>query len=284
MKKIIINACLTGMVPQKRDNPHVPITPKEIIKDALELAEIGVTVVHIHPRDKDGKPTWKKEFFEEIIRGIREKNKDLLISVTTTGRFWDEFEKRSACLELKGKLKPDLASLTIGSFNFIKDMSINSPEMIQGLAEKMVKNGIKPEIEIFDQGMIHKAKYLIKKGIIPDKNPYFNLFFGSLGTAPLEASPVASFLSTLPDNAIWSAAGLGSFQLDANLLGISLGGNIRVGLEDNIYFDRRRKVKASNKMLVKRMLKVIKEADLGVATPEETRELLGIKKRAKDKE
>lgn len=276
MRKIIINCCLTGMIPQKEDNQYVPITPEEIADAALSAATLGASVVHIHPRDKDGKPTWKKDIFKKIIHGIREKNKDLILSVTTSGRHWSDFEKRAECLSLKGDLIPDLASLTVGSFNFMKDMSINHPEIIEKLAYEMVKNGIKPEIEIFELGMLHKANFLIEKGIIPKSKPYFNLFFGSLGTAPLHVSSLSSFLSILPDEAIWSAAGLGRFQLDANVLGLSLGGHVRVGLEDNIFYDRKRNTLASNQMQIERLTRLIKELELEVASPKEAREILNL--------
>lgn len=277
LKPVIINVCLTGMVPTKKLNKFTPITPREIAKSALVCAKLGASIVHIHPRDKDGKPTWKKEVFADIIYRIREKNQSLIISATTSGRFWNEFEKRSEVLDLKGDLKPDLASLTVGSMNFIRDESVNSPSMIERLAYKMNEKRIKPEMEIFEPGMIHKANHLMEKGVISNKNPYFNIFFGSLGTAPLHPSMVSACFSLLPNNAIWSSAGVGSYQLDANIMGLSFGANIRTGLEDNIYFDRDRKILASNETLVKRIATIAKQMNLSIATPKKTRELLGIK-------
>jgi len=274
MRAVIINTCLTGMVPTKELTPFVPISTDEIVNSALQCSKLGSTIVHLHPRDEDGKPTWKKEKFAEIIGRIREKNNKILISATTSGRFWKDFERRSECLELKGDLKPDMASLTVGSMNFIKDESMNSPQMIEDLSKKMMDNGIKPEFEIFEPGMLHKAKYLLQKEIVKDDAPYFNLLFGSLGTSPLEPSTFAAFHALLPHNALWSIAGIGNYQLDANVLGLSLGGHIRVGLEDNIYFDRAKKRLASNEMLVERMVKIIESMDLTVATFEETKELL----------
>jgi uncharacterized protein (DUF849 family) len=256
-------------------NPQVPVTPQEIIASALACARLGASIVHIHPRDEQGKPTYKKEVFAEIIAGIREQNDQLIINTTTSGRDWTEFEKRSECLDLTGDLKPDLASLTVGSQNFVNTASMNAPEMIERLATKMRNNGIKPELEVFEPGMIHKANYLIKKGIITGI-PYFNILLGSLGTSPLHPATFGAFHALLPDNAVWSVAGIGQFQLDANIMGLSFGGNIRVGLEDNMYFDREKKVLASNEMLVERMVKQIKLMHLEVATPADTRTLLGL--------
>ncbi len=276
MSKVIINLCPTGMVPTKEMNSHTPITPVEIIKTALACARLGASIIHIHPRDKDGKPTWKREVFERIIYGIKEKNDKLIINVTTSGRNWSEFEKRSECLEIDGPLKPDLASLTVGSLNFMTQESVSSPTMIEKLALKMKEKGIKPELEVFEPGMIHKAKYLIRKGIIDSNRPYFNILLGSLGTSPLEPSVFSAFHSILPQDSVWSAAGIGQFQLDANVMGLSFGGHVRVGLEDNLYFDREKKKVASNEKLIERIASIIRLMKLEVATPIEAREILDI--------
>lgn len=276
MDPLIINLCPTGMIPTKMQNPHLPVTPKEIIKSTLTCAKLGASIVHIHPRDKFGKPTWKKEVFAKIISGIREKNKEIIINVTTSGRNWSEFEKRSECLELEGDLKPDLASLTVGSLNFINQESVNNPFIIERLAVKMKKNRIKPELEIFEPGMLHKAKHLIKKGIL-EENPYINLFLGSLGTSPFEPSVFAALHSIMPIKAIWSMAGIGLFQLDTNIMSMSWGGHVRVGLEDNIFFDREKKELASNEKLVERVVKIAQLMKRKIATPKEARKILGLK-------
>ena len=162
------------MIPTKQMTPHVPVSPEEIISESLESRQFGVSMIHLHARDKDGKPTYKKDIYEQIVKGIRDVDKDIIICLSTSGRSWSEFEKRSECLELQGSDKPDMGSLTLSSLNFNKQASVNSPEMIQMLAKKMLDNNIKPELEAFDVGMINYAKYLHKKGLI---NPpfYFNL-------------------------------------------------------------------------------------------------------------
>jgi uncharacterized protein (DUF849 family) len=276
MRKVIINLAPTGMVPTKQMTRHVPISVTEIVETALACAELGVAIVHLHPRDKFGKPTWEAAVYAEIIGAIRQHNKKLVISVSTSGRDWSEFAKRSECLELSGKVKPDLASLTVGSMNFINQESVNSPSTIERLATKMMEKGIKPELEIFEPGMIHKAKYLLDKGIIVDAHPYFNLLLGSLGTSPLELPVWSAMLSMLPPAAVWSVAGIGRYQLDANVASLALGGHVRVGLEDNIHFDRARDSLASNMALVKRLQKIMTLMELEAATPTETRHLLGI--------
>ncbi len=275
-RKIILNACITGMVPTRELTPYVPLTPEEIAIVADNVIKLGVSVLHIHPRDEDGKPTWRKDIYKDIIGRIRKKHKDVVISVSTSGRLWSDFERRSECLELDGKYKPDLASLTTGSLNFISSASMNDPEMIKKLAQKMMERGIKPEIEAFEPGMVEMAKYLMKKGIVNSTSPYFNLFLGSLGTAPLSAAMMAAYLSVLPQGAVWSVGGVGQYQLDANLMALAMGGNVRVGIEDNLFFDRDKKILASNEMLVSRLAKMITDMELSIATPNDARDILGL--------
>jgi len=277
MQKAIINLCPTGMVGMKSDNPNIPITTKEIIEDVLACAALGASIAHIHARDENGRPTWKKEEFGKIIAGIRSQNDKIILNATTSGRAWSDFERRSECLDLKGDLKPDMASLTVGSMNFISTASVNPPDIIEKLAIKMNEKGIKPELEVFEPGMLHKANYMIGKGIIDANLPYFNILLGSLGTSPLHPAVFSSFYSLLPPGAVWSIAGVGQYQLDANIMSISMGGGARVGLEDNQYFDRDKSIVASNEMLVKRIVKIAKLMQIEIATPAEARVMLGLK-------
>lgn len=276
MNSVIINLCVTGMIPTKKLNVNTPITPREIARSVFNCSKLGISIAHIHARDKEGKPTWKREIIEEIIYRIKEKNEKILISVSTSGRNWQEFEKRTECLDVKKDLKPDLASLTLGSFNFINQESINSPDMIEKIAKKIKLRKIKPEIEVFEAGMVHKANFLIKKGLISKNNPYFNTFFGSLGTAPLHVSSVSGMHSLLPENAIWSMSGIGRYQLAANTLGLSLGSHVRVGLEDAIFMDANKNTLASNEKLVERILKIMNILGKRPATFLETKKILNI--------
>lgn len=265
------------MVSSKQANPRLPVTASEIIKSSLACVKLGASIIHIHPRDENGNPTWKKEEFGKIIDGIRSQNDKIILNATTSGRAWSDFERRSECLDLKGDLKPDMASLTVGSMNFISTASVNPPDIIEQLASKMQEKGIKPELEVFEPGMLHKANYLIDKGIIKDSHPYFNILLGSLGTSPLHPAVFSSFYSLLPANAAWSIAGVGQYQLDANIMSMSMGGGVRVGLEDNQYFDRDKSIMASNEMLVSRIVKIAKLMQLEIATPAEARVMLGLK-------
>src|SRR3989344_891844 len=275
--KLIINFTPNGMIPTKEMTPFVPISPEEIANDVLKAAELGASSAHLHAREPDGTPSTKKEIFAEIIRRIRAKNKEIIIGVTTSGRNVNTFEARSEVLDLDGDVKPDMGSLTLSSLNFNKSASVNSPEVIQKLATKMLERGIKPELEAFDMGMINYAKYLIAKGII--KPPfYFNLLFGNIACAQADLINAGLMLRELPENSTWAFAGIGDYQLKMNTLGVIWEGNVRVGLEDNIYFDNPKRTQlATNIQLVERIAKLAKAYGREIATPREVREILGLR-------
>ncbi|MGD0338012.1 MAG: 3-keto-5-aminohexanoate cleavage protein [Bacteroidota bacterium] len=276
MKRLIINLSPTGMVPTKKMTPHVPESPAEIIKDVLKCTTLGVSMAHLHARDANGAPTYKKEIYNEIITGIKEKNKDLVVVVSTSGRTFTEFWQRSDVLDLEGEVKPDMASLTLSSLNFIKTASMNSPDMVIKLAEKMQGNGIKPELEVFDFGMVNFAHYLIKKEIIQPPY-YFNILLGNIATAQAKLLQLGLIISELPENSVWSIAGIGECQCRMNAISILEGGGVRVGLEDNIWYDEERTTLATNYALVERLVKIATAIGRPIATPLEVRELLKLR-------
>jgi 3-keto-5-aminohexanoate cleavage enzyme len=272
---LVINLALTGMVPHKKDNPNVPITTDEIAADAERCFQAGARIFHIHARGQDGQPVYHQEVFAEIIQKIKKNVPDAIICVTTSGRYHKSFQERSDVLNLDGNLKPDLASLTLGSLNFPKQASINEPEMIAKLATRMIERGIIPELEIFDFGMLDYAHYLIDRGIL--KPPFvFNLLLGSLGTLAATPLNLALLVERLPKNSFWSAAGIGRFQFSMNTLGAAMGGNVRTGLEDNLYMDGEKKEWASNEKLVQRITTYALALGRPIATLEETRQILRI--------
>jgi uncharacterized protein (DUF849 family) len=275
MKKLIINLAPTGMIPTKEMTEHVPVSPQEIIDDVLKCATLGVSMAHIHARDKEGAPAYQKELFREIISGIRRKNKELIIVVTTSGRTYSEFEKRAAVLELEGEEKPDMASLTLSSVNFNKVASVNSPDMIIRLAEKMREKGIKPELEVFDLGMVNYAHYLIKKGLLTPPY-YFNILLGNVAAAQAKLLHLGLIVSELPQDSIWSVTGIGDSQKAMNAVGIINGDGVRIGLEDNIWFDEDRRCLATNQMLVERIVKMSAAFGRDIASPAETRKVLDL--------
>lgn len=277
MQKLIINFTPTGMIPTKEITPHVPYTPEEISLDVLKAAELGASMAHIHARNENGVPTYKKEVYKEIISRIRKKNKDILLCVSTSGRGFSEFKKRSEVLDIKEPYKPDMASLTLSSLNFNKQTSINSPDMIKAFAKKMLDNDIKPELEAFDIGMINYAKYLIKRELL--KPPYyFNLILGNIACAQANLLNVGIMLNELPPNSVWALAGIGNYQLSINSLAVVWGGGVRVGLEDNIWYDPERTKLATNEELVKRVVEIAKAIGREIATPREARQILNLQK------
>jgi 3-keto-5-aminohexanoate cleavage enzyme len=274
---LIINLALTGMVPTKEHTPHVPITPEEIVEDVKECRELGVSTVHVHARDEDQAPTHHKEVFAPIIEGIREVDPELVVCATCSGRKVTEVEKRGEVLELEGAAKPDMGSLTLGSYNFRTQASVNTPEVITGLAERMKKFGVKPELEVFEPGMVAYGAFLAERGVLEPEG-YVNILLGNPGSAPLTPGSLTAFLELKPEGWLWGLAGIGRYQLDANMFAIAAGGHVRVGVEDNIWWDKERTKHASNADLVRRVRQIADIAERPIATPSWTRERLGLER------
>ncbi len=273
---LIINFTPTGMLPTKEETSHIPITPEEIIEDVRKAVDIGITMVHLHAREETtGKPISSAAIYGEIISGIRSFSKDLIICVSLSGRSLKEFEQRAEPLQLKGDLKPDMGSLTLSSLNFNKVESLNSPDMIQALANEMKLRGILPELEAFDAGMINYAKYLEKKGLLEPPH-YFNLLLGNIACAQADILHAGLMIRDLPENSFWSLAGIGDFQFMMNSLAIVAGGGVRVGLEDNIWFDIKRTKLASNADLLKRIHSIAQAHERNIMSSAQLRRLLNL--------
>jgi uncharacterized protein (DUF849 family) len=237
--------------------------------------EQGARVFHIHASNDDGSPIWKKERFEEIISKIKKHTPEAIICATTSGRTYKGFEERSDVLNIEGELKPDFASLTLGSLNFPKSTSINSPEMIIKLAKKMKESGIHPELEVFETGMINYAAYMLRKELF-SKPLYFNFILGNLGSMPARAQDICHMANSIPPGSIWGAGAAGRFQLITNAHSILMSGHVRTGLEDNVYYDYEKTRLATNEDLVKRLVRIASEVGRPIASPIEAREILGL--------
>lgn len=273
MKNIIINFCPTGVNPTKNMTKYVPISPEEIAEQTYQVYKLGVSMVHIHARDKNGNNTNDKEIYGKIIKLIREKCPDIIIIVSLTGRILNTFESRSDVLDLKDSLKPDMASLTLSSLNFSNSESINTPEMIKKLINKMNENNIKPELEVFDNGMINASKYYINKGLL--KPPfYYNLMIGNLYTAQDNLNDISSMINNLPLNSTFSLGGIGNCQKRVNYLSLLYADGVRVGLEDFIYEDESRTQLISNFDLVKRLVDFCNNNNINILNPKEVRNIL----------
>jgi uncharacterized protein (DUF849 family) len=272
---LILNLAPTGMVPTRAQSPFVPLTPTEIADDVVRCIEQGVTMVHLHARAADGSPTEDLGIYAEIIGAIRARAPQAVIVTTTSGRVVAEVEKRAATLHLKDDLKPDMASLTLGSMNFARDASVNAPQTIMRLAQLMQEQGIKPELEVFDLGMINVAHMLIEKGLIQAPY-YFNILLGNPGTAQATLMHLAALVGSLPPDSIWSLGGIGRFQTQSNALAVVMGHGVRVGLEDNLWFDDARTQLADNLQLVRRVAAQAAALGRPLANASQTRGLLGL--------
>ncbi len=276
--KLIINFAPTGMIPTKQMTPYVPVSVSEIVEDVHEACELGISMVHLHARDpRSGRPTYKAEIFADIIGGIRRFSPELIVCVSLSGRDFSEFEKRAEPLQLDGNLKPDMGSLTLSSVNFNKQASVNEPGMIQALALRMKDRGISPELEAFDIGMINYARYLEKKSMISPPH-YFNFLLGNIACAQADLLHAGIMIRDLPERSIWSLAGIGDSQLPMNSVAIAMGGGVRVGLEDTIFFDGRRTRLARNIDLLRRIHKIASDHERSVMTAQELRPLLDLRR------
>ena len=275
-EELIINFTPTGMIPTKEMTPHIPVDVSEIIDQVLEPREIRISMVHLHARDPETKdPTYSREIYGKIIEGIRKHEPQLVVCVSLSGRNFTELEKRADPLYLEGELKPDMGSLTLSSLNFNRVASMNSPQMIQDLAAIMMEKGIVPELEAFDIGMINYANYLEKKNLIRPPH-YFNLLLGNIACAQADLMQAGIMIRELPENSLWSLAGIGNAQLKMNSIAIAVGGGVRVGLEDNIWWDEERTRLASNSDLLKRIHTLAEANSRDLMRPAKLRERLNL--------
>lgn len=266
----VLNFAPTGMVPKRKDSPHVPLSPDEIVEQVHAAVELGITVVHLHARDRDGEPSHDIDLYGEIIGKIRSFAPELVVCVSLSGRKRPDFESRSGPLTLEGNRKPDMGSLTLSSLNFSRQASMNAPEMVQGLAKAMLDRGIVPELEAFDSGMINYANYLIKKGLV-EAPFYFNLLLGNPANAQADPLSFGAMLALLPEQSLWGVGGIGGTQAPSAMFGLAAGGGVRMGLEDNLFYNTDRSRLATNQELLQRVHVMAGLLGKRVMTPAEFR-------------
>lgn len=270
--KVIITAALTGAVTPKEINPHIPLTPEEIAEDAVRCRAAGAAVVHIHMRDDAGLGTMNAEKFRKTAELIREKGSDVVINMTTSGDNRASDDERIAHI---GALKPEMASYDAGSFNWMPaGVFMNSPQFLEKLGLLMKESGVKPEFEIFDSGMMGIVDYYTKKGVLTTPGHY-QFCLGILGGMTATVENLVYLHDQLPAGSTWSAFGIGKDHLKIIYATLALGGHIRVGLEDNVYYAKGEP--ASNARLVERAARIVREFQKEPATPAEAREILGLK-------
>lgn len=266
MKKLIITVAPTGSKPQKKHTEYVPVTIEEIVTCALRCEDEGASIVHIHARDEDENPSDDPQIFHEIVTRIKERC-NLIIQVSTGGRAGTNLESRLQRLQMR----PEMASLTTGSVNFPNSAYVNPPDLIEALATEMQRLRIKPEMEIFDLSMINNAIALSDRDLA-DRPLHFNFVMGLPGAMPAKVEHLVHLYQSLPSDSTWTASGIGAVQLTMNLHAVLMGGHVRVGLEDNIYYKKGEL--ANNDRLVQRVVRLSKELGRDVATPDEARKIL----------
>ncbi len=267
--KVIITAALTGAMTPKELNPAIPLTPDEIAEDAYNCWKAGAAVVHLHMRDEKGLGTMDKERFKKTVDLIKQGTDcDVVINCTTSGDSRASYEERMAHLPY---VKPEMASFDAGSFNWMPfGIFDNAPQLLEPLGLKM------KELEIFDTGFMNIVNYYVKKEVLSTPCHY-QFVLGVGGGIEASVKNLQFLYDMLPKNATWSAFGLGKQHLPIMYATLALGGHIRVGLEDNVYYSKGKL--GSNVEFVERAVRVIKEFGKEPATPDEARRILGIKKK-----
>ncbi|MBQ0866694.1 MULTISPECIES: 3-keto-5-aminohexanoate cleavage protein [unclassified Streptomyces] len=289
-ENVIITAALTGAGDTVGRSPHVPVTPEQIAVSAVEAAEAGAAVVHIHVRDPEtGAPSRDRKLYREVVERIKETGTDVVINLTA-GMGGDLVLDADQPLE-KGALEgtdlvggldrlphvedllPDICTLDCGSLNFGDQLYISTTEMLRKGARRIQELGVKPELEIFDTGQLWFAKQLRDEGLL-DEPTLFQLCMGIPWGAPADPGVLQSMVNFLPAGAQWASFALGRMQMPWVAQSILLGGNVRVGLEDNLYLSRG--VKATNAQLVERAVTITESLGASVASPAEARARLGL--------
>jgi 3-keto-5-aminohexanoate cleavage enzyme len=271
---LIITCAITGAETTREKQPALPVTPAEQAAAAEEAVRAGASVIHLHVREDDGSPSQRVARFEESIRAIRARSPGVIIQISTGGAVGESLENRMAPLALK----PEMASLNLGTMNFGEEVFYNSPRDIVGLAQRMHGLGILPELEIYEAGMLESALRLAHQGVIREPL-HFQFVLGVPGGMSGELRNLMHLLSLLPRDPgtrhTWGVAGIGRHQLPLAVHALTLGGHVRVGFEDNVFFHKG-ELAVSNAQLVARVARIARELGRPVATPEVARKLLAI--------
>ena len=271
--KVILTVATTGAWPSKKDTPYIPLQPEEIAEEVYACYKAGAAVAHIHVRDDEDKASMSFEKFEKTVKLIREKC-DIVINTTTSGGIGLTDEER---MKPFMNLKPELASYDCGTMNWQNSTVFeNNPKFLEKLGQAMQENGVKPEIEVFDAGMVYNALYYLKKGIL--KAPlHFQFVLGVPGGMTATIENLVFLKNLIPEGSTWSALGIGKQHLPILYAALAMGGNVRVGMEDNIFYSAGILAK-SNVEFIERTKRIVKELGKELATPNEAREMLGLKK------
>ena len=272
MKKLIITAAICGAEVTKEQNPAVPYTVEEIVREAKSAVDAGAAIVHLHVREDDGTPTQSKARFKECIDAIYKVCPDVILIPSTGGAVGMTAEERLQPTELF----PEMATLDCGTCNFGDDVFENTMPMMRDFGKRMLENNIKPEYECFEMGHLDTVLNIAKKGQVPGAPMQFNFVLGVPGCTPATVSNLCWLVNAIPAGSTWTATGIGRHAFTLAAPAIAMGGNVRVGFEDNLYLERGVLAK-SNGELVAKVVRIAKELGRPIATSAEAREILGLK-------
>lgn len=274
MDQRIITVAPTGAWPTKRENPNVPMTPREIAEDVVACYHAGAAICHLHMRDDYGIPTMDAARFEETVRLIKKSGIDIIINLSTSGALDATDETRQAHIR---SIRPEMASYNGGTMNWMhRFVFLNTPDFMEELGGTMLEYEIKPEVEIFDAGMVYNAEHYLAAGVLQDP-VHYQLVLGAAGGMKATIDNLLFLKNLLPAEATWSALGIGRAHVPIMLATLALGGHLRVGMEDNVYFAAG-ELAESNAQFVSRAAAIIEHAGMKVAAPEKAREILGLER------
>jgi 3-dehydrocarnitine:acetyl-CoA trimethylamine transferase len=288
-RQVIITCAVTGSGDTVGKHPAIPVTPEQIANSAIEAAQAGAAVAHIHVRDPEtGSFSRELELYREVVERIRESDSDVIInltagmggdlvldeqnpSVAVEGTDMANASERLAHIEA---LLPEICTLDCGSLNFGSSLYVSTPSMLRQMAARVKEIGVKPELEIFDSGNLVFALQMMKEGLLDDQ-PLFQLCLGIPWGAPADTATMKLLSDMVPANANWAGFGISRMQMPMVAQAMLLGGNVRVGLEDNLFLDKG--VFATNGQLVERAVGIVEGLGAEVATAAQAREILGLR-------
>ena len=271
MEKLIITAAICGAEVTKEQNPAVPYTVKEMVREAKSAYDAGAAVIHVHVREDDGTPTQSKKRFKEVLDAIYKEIPDVLVIPSTGGAVGMSAEERLQPTELF----PEMATLDCGTCNFGDDVFENTIPMMREFGKRMLENNIKPEYECFEMGHLDTILRLAQKGQVPGAPMQFNFVLGVFGCTPATGENLAWLVRNIPEGSTWTATGIGRYQFPLAMAAIPMGGNVRVGFEDNLYLSKGVLAK-SNGELVEKVVRLSREHGREIASPAEARRILSL--------
>lgn len=290
-RPVIIACAVTGSADTADQNPAIPVTPEQIANEAIAANKAGAAITHIHVRNPEtGKASMKVEYYEEVVKRIRDSGSNVIINLTTGpgGRFVPDpkdpmkaapgsaMKTAAERIEHVAKIKPDICSLDVATMNFGERPMVNSPDILREMAAMIQEAGVKPELEVFDLGHVRLAAQMCANGEIADPKPLFQLCLGIPWGAPASVDAMKLMRDLLPANALWASFGISRFEMPMVGAATLLGGHCRVGLEDNLYIERG-KLASGNAQLVERAVEIVESLGDNVATVDEACEILALR-------